>query len=69
MKDGRSKVYGISCITMTFMFGIIVGALIHTDNSLWNVITSIGLATIVFHFTMLRNFGVDKLLKVIKKGH
>jgi hypothetical protein len=46
------------------MLGVIIGALIHTENSLTNVITSIVLATVVFHFTSVKEYGS----KVIKKG-
>jgi hypothetical protein len=60
MKDVSSKLYSNACITLTFMFGIIIGALIHTENSLWNVLTSISLATIVFHFTIIKNFNFGK---------
>jgi prepilin signal peptidase PulO-like enzyme (type II secretory pathway) len=52
----------VNCTTMTFMLGIIVGALIHTENSLLNVVSSILLATVVFHFTTIKDF------KFIKKG-
>jgi hypothetical protein len=68
MKDVGSKVYNNVCITMTFMFGVIIGALIHTDNSLWNVLASIGLATVVFHFTIIKNFNFIKLRNTTKKG-
>jgi len=52
----------VNCTTMTFMFGVIVGALIHTENSILNVVVSIALATVVFHFTAFKDF------KFIKKG-
>jgi hypothetical protein len=54
----------VNCTTMTFMLGVIIGALIHTENSFINVITSIVLATVVFHFTSVTEYGS----KVIKKG-
>lgn len=52
----------VSCATVAFMMGVIVGALIHTENSLLNVITSILLATVVFHFSFEKDF------KFFKKG-
>ena len=52
----------VNCTTMTFMLGVIVGALIHTENSILNVVSSIALATVVFHFTTIKDF------KFIKKG-
>jgi hypothetical protein len=51
----------VNCTTMTFMLGIIIGALIHTENSIVNVVSSIALATVVFHITMVKDF------KFIKK--
>lgn len=68
MKDVSSRLYSNACITLTFMFGVIIGALIHTENSLWNVLTSIGLATMVFHFTIIKNFSFATLRKITKKG-
>ena len=52
----------VHCTTVAFMMGVIIGALIHTENSIVNVVTSIILATVVFHFTMVKDF------KFIKKG-
>ena len=52
----------VNCTTVAFMLGVIVGALIHTENSMVNVVTSIALATLVFHFTLIKDF------KFIKKG-
>jgi prepilin signal peptidase PulO-like enzyme (type II secretory pathway) len=52
----------VNCTTMAFMSGVIIGALIHTENSILNVVSSIVLATVVFHFTSLKDF------KFIKKG-
>lgn len=54
----------VSCATMAFMMGVIIGALIHTENSLLNVVTSIALATVVFHFSFEKTFS----FKFIKKG-
>ncbi len=51
-----------NCTTMAFMSGVIIGALIHTETSILNVVSSIVLATVVFHFTSLKDF------KFIKKG-
>jgi len=52
----------VNCTTLTFMFGVVVGALIHTENSILNVVSSIALATVVFHFITVKDF------KFIKKG-
>lgn len=69
MSKRSCGVYSTVCTTLTFMFGIIIGALIHTDNSLLNVVTSIVLATTVFHFTIIKNYNINTLVtKVIKKG-
>jgi hypothetical protein len=57
------------CMTIGFMFGMIVGSLIHTEHSVLNVVLSVSLATTVFHFTFVRNINFTELLsKVIKKG-
>jgi alpha/beta superfamily hydrolase len=57
------------CMTIGFMFGMIVGALIHTEHSTLSVVTSVTMATAVFHFTFVRNINFTKLFsKVIKKG-
>ena len=59
----------VNCTTLTFMLGVIIGALIHTENSMMNVVTSVALATTVFHFTLVKNFSFRRVLvKVIKKG-
>jgi len=50
----------VNCTTMTFMLGVIVGALIHTENSILNVVSSILLATVVFHFTTVKDFKLSK---------
>jgi len=50
----------VNCTTMAFMLGVIIGALIHTENSLLNVVSSIVLATVVFHFTSIKNFTFTK---------
>ena len=46
----------VNCTTLTFMLGIIIGAMIHTENSIVNVVSSIALATVVFHITLVRDF-------------
>jgi len=57
------------CMTIGFMFGMIVGSLIHTEQSILVSALSIGLATAVFHFTFVRNINfLELFLKVIKKG-
>jgi alpha/beta superfamily hydrolase len=57
------------CMTIGFMFGMIVGSLIHTEHSVLNVVLSVSLATTVFHFTFVRNVNfLDLFSKVIKKG-
>ena len=54
----------VNCTTLTFMLGIIIGAMIHTENSIVNVVSSIALATVVFHITLVKDFKFVK--KVIK---
>ena len=57
------------CMTIGFMFGMIVGSLIHAEHSMWSMVSSIALATAVVHFTFVRNINFNELLlKVIKKG-
>ena len=57
------------CMTIGFMFGMIIGSLIHADHSVMSMITSVTLSTAVFHFTFVRNINFLGLLqKVIKKG-
>ena len=57
------------CMTIGFMFGMIVGSLIHTEQSLWVAALSVILYTTVFHFTFVRNINFLELFsKVIKKG-
>jgi hypothetical protein len=57
------------CMTIGFMFGMIVGSLIHADHSIITMITSVTLSTAVFHFTFVRNINFLGLFqKVIKKG-
>jgi hypothetical protein len=57
------------CMTIGFMFGMIIGSLIHADHSIVTTLTSVGLATGVFHFTFVRNINLIGLFKkVIKKG-
>jgi len=50
----------VNCTTLTFMFGVVVGAFIHTENSILNVVSSIALATVVFHFISVNEFGFIK---------
>jgi hypothetical protein len=52
----------VNCTTIAFMLGIIVGAMIHTENSIVNVVSSILIATVVFHFMLVKDF------RFIKKG-
>jgi hypothetical protein len=52
----------VNCTSMAFMLGIIVGALIHTENSIVNVVSSVVIATVVFHFMLVKDF------RFIKKG-
>ena len=57
------------CMTIGFMFGMIIGSLIHADHSIVTTLMSVGLATGVFHFTFARNINFTGLFqKVIKKG-
>ena len=57
------------CMTIGFMFGMIIGSLIHADHSVVSIITSVTLSTAVFHFTFVRNINFLGLFqKVIKKG-
>lgn len=57
------------CMTIGFMFGMIVGSLLHTEYSLFSVGLSVMLGTVVFHYTFAKNFSILTLLKkVIKKG-
>ena len=70
--DRRSvecKAHNPICRTIGFMFGMIVGSLIHTEHSVLSVVTSVTMATTVFHFTFVRNVNfLDLFSKVIKKG-
>jgi hypothetical protein len=52
----------VNCTSVAFMLGIIIGAMIHTENSIVNVISSILLATVVFHTVLVKDF------KFTKKG-
>jgi hypothetical protein len=52
----------VNCTSIAFMLGIIVGAMIHTENSIVNVVSSIAIATVVFHFMLVKDF------RFIKKG-
>jgi hypothetical protein len=56
------------CMTIGFMFGMIVGSLIHAEHSILSIVTSILLGTVVFHYTFVRNINLSGLLKVIKRG-
>ncbi len=57
------------CMTIGFMFGMIIGSLIHADHSVMSMITSVTLSTAVFHFSFVRNINFLGLFqKVIKKG-
>jgi hypothetical protein len=55
-------------MSMGFMFGVIVGSLIHTESSLANVAVSVVIATVVFHYTFVKNINFSKLLGFFKKG-
>ena len=76
MEDRRTSERRGSCtshhpiyMTVGFMFGMIVGSLIHAEHSLIGIGVSVILATVVFHYTFVKNFSVTGLLqKVIKKG-
>ncbi len=54
----------VNCTTVAFMMGVIIGALIHTENSIVNVVSSIALTTVVFHLSFEKTFS----FKFIKKG-
>lgn len=56
------------CMTIGFMFGMIVGSLIHNENSLVSVVVSVGLATVVFHYTFVKNISFSQLIGFFKKG-
>jgi hypothetical protein len=42
------------------MLGVIVGALIHTENSILNVVSSVALAALVFHTVLVQEFKFPK---------
>lgn len=50
----------VNCTSMAFMSGVIIGAMIHTENSILNVVSSIILATVVFHLTLVKDFRFTK---------
>lgn len=52
----------VNCTSVAFMLGVIVGALIHTENSILNVVSSVALAVVVFHVMLVQDF------TFIKKG-
>ena len=59
------------CMTIGFMFGMIVGALIHTEHSTLSVVTSVTMATAVFHLhlygiSILQSYFQRSLKKVLK---
>jgi hypothetical protein len=57
------------CTTAGFMFGMIIGSVLHTTDSWWSIIGSVVLATVVFHVAYIRNVNIFHLFKqVIKKG-
>lgn len=57
------------CMTTGFMFGMIIGSLLHTSGSWLQVGVSVLAATVVFHFSYVRNFSMMGSIKqVFKKG-
>jgi hypothetical protein len=57
------------CMTAGFMFGMILGALLHTTGSRLNIVLSVLLATVVFHLTYARNFNISHMIgQFFKKG-
>lgn len=56
------------CMTLGFMFGMIVGLLIHTERSLWELFMSVTFAALVFHVTFTTSLRKHKVARVIKKG-
>jgi hypothetical protein len=58
------------CMTVGFMFGMIIGSCISHINASWlGAGLAVAVATVVFHFTYVRNFNIKQMVsKVIKKG-
>ena len=57
------------CTTFGFMFGMMLGWLLQGNGSLLNIVLSILVATLVFHWSYVRNFNIKQVMsKVIKKG-
>lgn len=56
------------CMTIGFMFGVIVGSLIHNENSALSVGISVVIATVVFHYTFVKNLSFSQLVGFFKKG-
>jgi hypothetical protein len=57
------------CTTIGFMFGMILGSLLQVNGSLLHIVLSILVATLVFHWSYVRNFNIKQVIStVIKKG-
>jgi ABC-type uncharacterized transport system permease subunit len=56
------------CMTAGFVFGMIVGVLIHTERSLITTLTSVLIAALVFHITFKTHTPSRTVLPFVKKG-
>jgi hypothetical protein len=57
------------CMTASFMFGMVLGAILYTNGSWIHTGLSILVASAVFHLTYVRDFSIRDIVgKVIKKG-
>jgi hypothetical protein len=56
------------CMTMGFVFGMMVGVMGYTEQSLLVTSTSILTAAMVFHFTFNTHLFKYKVSRVVKKG-
>lgn len=73
MMDDRRRMCNTKrpiCMTAGFMFGMIIGSCITHINASWlGTGLAVTVATVVFHFTYVRNFNIKQVVsKVIKKG-
>lgn len=56
------------CMTLGFMFGMIIGLLIHTERSSLELFMSVTFAVLAFHVTFTTSPRKLKVVRVIKKG-
>ncbi len=55
----KESSYNPLCLTMIFMFGVIVGAFMsHDSRNEFHDILVIGLATVAFHLTQVKKLGL-----------